>query len=218
MLDSNALILWKKFGFLTCLQIVCHCVGCGVNVEIVPQPLLFPCVYFFFFSPKLPNVRDLSGSFGVPSRGHCSFPSCRFGVSYGKRWIQEPPGCLELSCIIFVKWLKALWEKIYAPRLMVARLPFTEISQNYFQDLLPSEVKSNLRVPVLKDVWHGYLKGPPILWNRFANVSLLRMDVYHLLWLWLSCKCPVNIQISYLCMQNWLLWNKLFVYRIALLN
>ena len=72
--------------------------------------------------------------------------------------------------------------------------------------------------PVLKDVWHGYLKGPPILWNRFANVSLLRMDVYHLLWLWMSCKCPVNIHISYLCMQNWLLWNKLFVYRITLLN
>ena len=40
MLDSNALVLWKKFGFLTCLQIVCYCVGCGVNDEIVAQPLL----------------------------------------------------------------------------------------------------------------------------------------------------------------------------------
>lgn len=82
MLDSNALVLWKKFGFLTCLQIVCYCVGCGVNDEIVAQPLLCFRVGFFFFPPNLPNVRDLSGSFGVSSRGHCSFPSCRFGVSY----------------------------------------------------------------------------------------------------------------------------------------
>ena len=35
--------------------------------------------------PIFPSVRDLSGSFGVSSRGHCSFPSCRLGVSYGKR-------------------------------------------------------------------------------------------------------------------------------------
>ena len=202
---------------------LCYCVGCGVNDEIVPQPLLCFCVGFFFpplFSPVWGislvvlgfHPEDIVPSLAVDLV--CLMERDEF---------RSLPCChckLELSCIILVKWPEALWAKFYVPRLMFARWRFTE----NLPKLLPgsftlrSEVKLNRTVPVLKDVWHGYLKGPAILWNRFANVSLLLIGVYHLLWLWLSWKHPVKIQISYLWLKNRLLWNKLFVYRITLLN